>query len=112
MEGSHCYSPMTGCVMSGLTQPVYDYDHGGGNCSITGGYVYRGTRNPTLAGRYFFADYCVSLVRSLRMVGGVATDLRDHTEFGPLSEITSFGEDGRGELYITRANGDVFRITR
>jgi len=97
--------------MTGLTLPVYEYSHAGGNCSITGGYVYRGTRNPTLVGRYFFADYCVSRVRSLQMVGGVATDIRDHTEFGTLGEITSFGEDGRGELYVTRASGQVYRIS-
>ena len=44
------------------------------------------------------------------MVAGVATDLRDHDEFGTLREVTSFGEDGRGELYIARASGQVYRI--
>ena len=110
MEGTHCYEPMTGCETSGKVLPVYEYSHASDNCSITGGYVYRGARNPTLAGRYFFADYCVGRVRSLRMVAGVATDLRDHDEFGTLREVTSFGEDGRGELYITRASGQVYRI--
>ncbi len=44
------------------------------------------------------------------MVGGVATDLVSHTEFALLPNLTSFGENTRGELYITRANGDVSRI--
>ena len=110
MEGLHCYSPSTGCVMNGLVLPVYEYDHGP-ECSITGGYAYRGTRNPTLAGRYFFADFCAGWVRSLKMQGGVATDIVDHTaQFGVLPQITSFGEDGRGELYITLGSGQVYRI--
>ncbi len=85
MEGMHCYEPMTGCVMSGLVPPVYEYSHGSNNalgCSITGGYVYRGTRYPALAGRYFFAELCEGWVRSLKMQGGVATDVVEHTEFG------------------------------
>ena len=110
MEGLHCYAPATGCVMTGLVLPVYEYSHASGNCSITGGYVYRGTRNPSLLGRYFFADYCVGRVRSLRMVAGVATDLVSHTEFALLPGLTSFGENTRGELYITRGNGEVYRI--
>jgi Glucose / Sorbosone dehydrogenase len=111
MEGLHCYSPVTGCNMSGKVLPVYEYDHGSG-CSITGGYVYRGTRYPAITGRYFFADYCNGWVKSLTMQGGAATAIVDHTaEFGAVPQITSFGEDGRGELYITQATGDVYRIT-
>ena len=110
MEGLHCYRPATGCVSSGSVLPVYEYGHGPG-CSITGGYVYRGTRNPALAGRYFFAELCAGWVRSLRMEGGVATDVVDHRgQFGKLPGVTSFGEDGRGELYITLGNGQVYRI--
>jgi glucose/arabinose dehydrogenase len=111
MEGLHCYSPMTGCNMSGKVLPVYEYGHGP-ECSITGGYVYRGTRYPALAGRYFFGDYCAGWVRSLTIRGGVATNVVDHTaEFGTVANLTSFGEDARGELYITSGNGQVYRIT-
>jgi hypothetical protein len=111
MEGTHCYSPSSGCVSTGLVLPVYEYDHGSGSCSIIGGYVYRGTRVPALAGRYFFADLCTGWVRSLKMQGGVATDVQDHTpQFGVHTQITSFGEDGRGELYITVGSGEVYRI--
>jgi glucose/arabinose dehydrogenase len=110
MEGLHCYSPATGCVTTGLVLPVYEYGHSPA-CSVTGGYVYRGKRNLTLRGRYFFGDYCAGWVRSLKMQGGIATDVVDHSAaFGLISGITSFGEDGRGELYITRASGEVYRI--
>ena len=111
MEGMHCYSPSSGCVMTGLVMPVSEYDHGSGNCSIIGGYVYRGARVPGLAGRYFFADLCPGWVRSLKMQAGVATALQDHTpQFGLHPQITSFGEDARGELYITVGGGSVYRI--
>ena len=99
--------------MAGRTLPVFEYAHGGTSttgCSVDGGYVYRGTRFPALYGRYFFADYCTNWVKSLRMQNGVATDLVDHTaQLTASGNITSFGEDGRGELYIT-AGSTVYRI--
>lgn len=114
MEGLHCYEPPSACVQTGLTLPVLEYDHGQG-CSVTGGYVYRGCRMPDLAGTYFYADYCDAWVRTLAMSGGVATNLQDRTaelEMGgvDLNTITSFGEDARGELYITDQGGEVFKI--
>jgi glucose/arabinose dehydrogenase len=110
MEGTLCFNPPTGCSQTGRVLPVYEYDHGQG-CSITGGYVYRGSRLPTLAGHYFYADYCRGWVRSFRYVGGAVTNQRDYTpEFGTLGNVTSFGEDTRGELYITTQAGSVYRI--
>jgi len=111
MEGTHCYNTSS-CSMAGLTLPVYEYGHSGGDCSVTGGYVYRGTQNPSLVGRYFFGEYCTGWVRSFKMQSGAATDVQDHTaDFGSLPNLTSFGEDGRGELYITLQTGQVYRIT-
>ena len=107
MEGTHCYEPSSGCVTSGEVRPIYEYRSASGACSVTGGYVYRGTQNPGISGRYFFAEYCAGWVRSLKMVGGVATDVQEHRDFGTLREITSFGEDARGELYITRESGSI-----
>ncbi|HUL49645.1 MAG TPA: PQQ-dependent sugar dehydrogenase [Gemmatimonadales bacterium] len=110
MEGLHCYSPASGCVTTGRILPVYEYGHGPA-CSISGGYVYRGAALPTLQGRYFFGDYCAGWVRSFVMQHGSAADVRDHSaDFGVLAGLTSFGEDARGELYITTANGDVYRF--
>ncbi len=108
-EGSSCYT--SGCSTTGLTPPVYDYPHTEG-CSITGGYVYRGSAAPSLQGRYFFSDYCSGWIRSLRLVGsGTAIDLQDHTaDVGTLSSVSSFGEDGAGELYVISLGGSVWRI--
>ncbi len=111
MEGTACYQPPNGCPTSGLVLPIHEYDHGEG-CSITGGHVYRGPSNPSLTGRYFFADYCSTWIRSFRVEGGVATDLVDHeADFGPVPSISSFGEDGVGELYVVSLGGTVYRIT-
>jgi hypothetical protein len=66
---------------------------------------------PALAGRYVFADFCAGFVRSLRYVGGRAEDLRDHTDsLAPPPEPSSFGEDARGELYLTSLQGGVYRF--
>jgi glucose/arabinose dehydrogenase len=111
MEGPDCYNPPSGCSTAGLTLPVYSYDHGAG-CSITGGYVYRGSTFPALAGRYFFGDYCSGWIRSFVFQNGAPVGVQDHTaEVGTLSQISSFGEDGAGELYVVSLGGTVYRIT-
>ena len=112
MEGTACFRPATGCVKTGLVLPVYQYIHEPprGACAIIGGSVYRGNR-ASIRGRYFFADYCAGWVRSLRMQGGIVADVVDHTgELGLFPGIRSFGEDGRGDLYVTVTNGEVYRI--
>lgn len=111
MEGAHCYPPMGGdsCDRTGLTLPVVDYDHGQG-CSVTGGYVYRGAAIPDLQGVYLYGDYCQGFVRSFRFAGGQATDQRDWRVLRPGGNVTSFGEDAAGELYILTAQGGVYRI--
>jgi len=114
MEGAHCYSPSSGCATSGKVLPVYEFNHTTGSptgCSIIGGYVYRGARLPAFYGRYFFSDLCGGWIRSLKMQGNTATDIVDHTaQLGSVNTPTSFGRDGRGELYITTAAGAVYRI--
>jgi hypothetical protein len=110
MEGRHCYSAGT-CNQSGLTLPPVEYGHTAGACSITGGYVYRGARVPALVGHYFYSDYCTHFVRSFRYVGGQATDQRDWTaQLDPGGNVSSFGEDGRGELYVVVHGGDLYRV--
>jgi hypothetical protein len=91
--------------------PVHQYGHSAG-CSITGGYVYRGTASPALAGRYFYADYCSGWIRSLTVVDGEATDLQDHSaDIGSVSQLASFGEDAAGELYVVSLGGTVYRLS-
>jgi glucose/arabinose dehydrogenase len=88
--------------------PVHVYSHGDDGCSVTGGYVYRGTAVPGAVGRYFFGDYCSGRVWSLRVVGGKATSVR--REPFTVGSLSSFGEDTRGELYLTSLAGPVYRL--
>jgi glucose/arabinose dehydrogenase len=93
-----------------LVEPVHVYGRGGGNCSVTGGFVYRGQAVPGARGRYFFGDYCSGTVWSMRIAGGRGADVR--TEPFRVQGLTSFGEDARGELYLTSHGGTVFRLAR
>ena len=106
MEGAHCYES-DDCSQSGLTLPVYEYDHDDG-CSITGGHVYRGTEIPDIVGQYFFADFCEGWVRSLRPGSG-SPQVVDW-DLGDLGHITSFGEDAAGELYVLSTWGRVYQL--
>ncbi len=94
-----------------LVFPVYAYDHQASRCSITGGFVYRGSAVPAARGRYFFGDYCIGSIWSLRMVDGKATDVR--REATTIRGLSTFGEDARGELYAASVNtGRVYRLVR
>jgi len=123
-EGAHpnvtspppVYTPATG-----LTEPIYEYSHSVGQ-SITGGFVYRGSAFPSLRGRYFFADYVqgrvFSLALTINQTNGEATAsaLIEHTaDLGGspvLGNISSFGIDAAGELYVVNhTGGTVVQIT-
>jgi glucose/arabinose dehydrogenase len=111
MEGLHCYPSGTSCNQTGLALPVLAYGHGGGACSITGGYVYRGTAVPSLVGHYLYADYCSGFVRSFRYAGGQASDRQERTaQLNPNGNVSSFGEDGRGEVYVMTLGGSLYRV--
>ncbi len=108
-EGNNCYNPSSGCDPGGLTDPVHVYGHGGGNCSITGGYVARGPLLPNYAGRYFFADYCAGDLKSIDPSSpGVATNHDSDVSISGF--ITSFGEDSNGDLYCVVSAGRIYRI--
>jgi hypothetical protein len=102
-----------------LTEPIFEYGHAQGQ-SVSGGFVYRGTAlGPAYVGRYFFADFVSGRVWSLALsIGGdgeaTATGLLEHTaDLGgaALGNISSFGIDGRGELFILNYSaGQVMRI--
>ena len=90
--------------------PIHDYGHTAGRCSVTGGYRYRGSVYPNLAGIYLFADYCTGEIWSLTQGGGGAW-----TVAGPHLDnsfsISSFGEDSSGELYVVAySTGTIYRI--
>lgn len=110
VEGSQCYGALS-CDQRGLRAPVFDYDHSGGGCSITGGYVYRGAALPELAGHYFYSDYCAGFVKSLTVSGGVAGNGRDWG-IANLGNVVSFGQDGQGELYLISGTGKIYKLAR
>ncbi len=110
MEASSCYNA-TSCSRTGLQLPVLDYSHADGSCSITGGFVYRGSAIPEIAGYYFYSDYCLGFLKSFRYDNGTAADQRTWS-VGSIGSVTSFGQDNSGELYMTSSNGKVYRIMR
>jgi len=109
MEGSECYPPGSSCDKSGLTLPVLEYGHGAG-CSITGGYVYRGTALPDIVGTYFYSDYCTGFLRSFKWQGGMITEQQSWPGAEPPGNVTSLGEDLAGELYILTIEGGVYKL--
>ena len=117
MEGLAC-TGLTGCTCNApsLQLPVHVYGHGGGNCSVTGGYAYRGAAIPSLQGTYFFADYCSSQIWSFQYNGSVQNLVNRTAELDPpgilaINNVTSFAEDVNGEVYILdQSGGEVYRI--
>ena len=108
MEGAHC-RPGVACDPSGLTLPVAEYGRSAG-CSVTGGYVYRGSAQPGLVGAYLYGDYCSGRVWALAR--GTDGSWRS-TELlhAPNVQVSSFGEDEAGEVYLTSlGEGVVYRL--
>ena len=106
-EGSRRFedgNPTTGK----LVFPVAEYDHGRG-CSVTGGYVYRGTARRSERGRYVYGDYCSGIVWSFRISEGAAAGLR--VEPFRIDSLTSFGENAAGELFAVSGGGTIYRIS-
>jgi glucose/arabinose dehydrogenase len=107
MEGMHCYRK-TPCEQEGLTPPVAEYTHAGGNCSVTGGMVHRGAAHPALNGIYLYADFCSGRLWGLRKKG-------DSWESALLLEtglgVSTFGEDEDGNVYLADFQGGaLYRI--
>jgi len=105
LEATHVYR--SGASLKGDTKPVAEYAHVDANCSVTGGYVYRGQRVPSMQGFYVFGDYCSGVVRTLVHFAG-------HWRMATLADtaflISSFGEDDAGELYLVDLGGSVYRF--
>ena len=88
--------------------PVFEYSHGQG-CSITGGYVYRGSALASERGRYIFGDYCSGTIWSFRVEAGAAVDVR--IEPFEVDSVSSFGENTAGELFAVSHGGTIYRLT-
>ncbi len=104
---SGCPSGAATCNAPGLTLPILEYSHSSGDCSVTGGYVYRGRLFPRLAGTYFYGDYCTGKIwGATRGAGGWSSRLFSSRAAG----LTSFGEDSAGELYLVTEGGLLARV--
>lgn len=107
MEGTHCFDPSQGCDQAGLVLPIAEYSHDEGGCSITGGYVYRGSQYPAMQGTYFFGDYCSGFIWSLQRSGD-QWEMTKRLESGV--QISSFGEDVNGEVYVVDHGGAIYQL--
>ncbi len=107
MEGTRCYQPPNGCNRRGLERPVSEYGHGHGQ-SVTGGFVYRGHALPSLQGRYVFGDFSSGSIWSIPAGPGGLRKPRPLLKTG--LAISSFGQDGAGELYVLDLEGAVFKL--
>ena len=111
-EGTNCFRANNGCDGSAYIAPVAEYTHEGGHCSVTGGYVYRGSAVPELRGVYIYGDYCTGAMWGFAApdaAAGKSVEPVQWIERGPM--IASFAEDLDGELYILSYEGRIYRVT-
>jgi glucose/arabinose dehydrogenase len=107
MEGSRCFNPDTDCNDGSLTLPAFEYLHSQGRCSITGGYVYRGSAVPALSGAYIYGDFCSGEIFRADFAGDAWTqEVILETGFS----ISSFGQDEDAELYVADLGGTVYKL--
>ena len=109
MEGNHCYSPPNGCDSTDLMVPVFEYDHSNNDKSVTGGFVYRGRRLPSLYGAYIYGDFASNRIWALRLNAEGNWVNSEIFNFW-VSGLSSFGVDESGELYLCAYGGSVNRI--
>jgi glucose/arabinose dehydrogenase len=112
-EGAHCFQPPFGCPREGLVDPVAEYPNRNGDCSITGGHVYRGTQVTELAEHYIYGDFCSGRIWGLPL-GGDGLPMGEPVlllESG--LRISSFAEGHDGELYLLDFSaGTIHRIAQ
>ncbi|MFW6195556.1 MAG: PQQ-dependent sugar dehydrogenase [Chloroflexota bacterium] len=105
MEGNHCFRPSEDCEREGLMPPIVEYSHNLG-CSVTGGYVYRGSDIEWLRGAYVFGDFCSGRVWAMTHSDGQAEEVVLLADTG--RNIASFGEDSEGELFVLAGSGVLY----
>lgn len=106
-EGAACFNPKNDCEKEELKQPIYTYGRDEG-VSVTGGYVYRGSSRQDLAGWYVFGDYGSGTIWGLKQRGDGSPEVV--TLLASEENITSFGVDGEGELYLCTYEGRILRV--
>ena len=120
VEGTRCFHKQD-CNPADYTEPVLTYLHNDQwtegephppGLSITGGYVYRGSEIPEIAGTYFYSDWVGEWIWGFRFVDGEMTEHEDWTQRlgGEVGQINSFGLDGHGELYVVTHGGQVYKF--
>ena len=107
MEGSSCFQPSLDCDQEGLEGPIAEYGRDDG-CSVTGGYVYRGTRLPALYGAYVYGDFCSGKIWGLRYDGSRVTERMEFVDSD--LQISSFGEDRSREVFILSFDEKIYRL--
>jgi len=109
-EGNSLYNPaITIPDARRLVKPVYTYSHNGNACAVIGGAVYRGVKVPAARGRYFFGDLCSGVISTFK-VGPKGRASAIATLPVRIKAISSFGQDGRGELYAVTTDGFLFAL--
>src|SRR5262249_28061780 len=102
-DAGHTYNP------AGQKKwPVGVYGHVNGQCSITGGYVYRGSNVPAARGRYFYGDYCAGT--GWRFATGTDGRPSPPMASGTVRSLSSFGTNGHGELFALSLNGTLYEL--
>ena len=109
MEGFHCYNPGTNCNDGTLELPILEYGHNLG-CSVTGGYRYRGSVIPGIFGSYFYGDYCTGRIWEAVQDGSGDWSSTQVLDTG--HNISGWGEDLAGEVYLCHHGGEVYKLTR
>ena len=111
MEGSQCLGGGTGCNHDGMQPPIIDYANAGNDCSITGGFVYRGSAVPALQGAYVYADYCSGKIWGLRAQGSVRGE---NAQIGSAGfNVSSFAQGNDGEIYVLQhsdSGGGIYQL--
>lgn len=107
LEGNSCYNS-TDCDSSGTVAPVFEYNHDANDKSVTGGYVYRGSKVPSLEGFYIYGDFISGRIWALSTnLGGTLTNkLIADTELS----IASFGTDSNNEIFVCSFDGNIYRF--
>ena len=112
MEGSLCHRGP--CNKSKYTLPVTEYRHSSAlpQCSVVGGYVYRGEKQPMLKGAYLFSDFCSMKIWGIKAADGKpGADLTARQlAVADGSTVVSFGEGDDGELYLVSLGGGIYHI--
>jgi len=111
LEGSHCYRPSIGCDSTGLELPVFEYNHSQGDRSITGGYMYRGQKQPLLYRKYLYGDFVSGRIWALEVTPDALQVVSNVELMNTSINVSAFAEDDEGEVYVlTYGSGGVRRL--